>query len=57
MSKVRMTALRILVTMMNKKDVDPLRKLFLEIDKDRTGFISSVELQEAMERSNYNFTK
>ena len=57
MSKVRMTALRILVTMMNKKDVEPLRRLFLEIDHDRTGFITSHELQDAMEKSNYNFSQ
>ena len=52
-----MTALRILVTMMNKKDVEPLRRLFLEIDHDRTGFITSYELKDAMEKSNYDFTQ
>ena len=57
MSKVRMIARRILVTMMDKKDVEPLRRLFLEMDKDRTGFITSCELQQAMEQSNYNFSK
>merc|ERR1719240_1076433 len=57
MSKVRMAALRILVTMMNKQDIEPLRRLFLEIDHDRTGFITSHELQDAMEKSNYNFSK
>lgn len=57
MSKVRMTALRILVAMMNKKDVEPIRRLFLEMDHDRTGFITTSELQDAMERSNFNFTK
>ena len=56
MSKVRMTALRILATMISKEDVEPLRKLFLEIDHDRTGFITSSELQNAMINSNYNFT-
>ena len=44
MSKVRMIAMRILGTMINKEDVEPLRKLFLEIDHDRTGFITSSEL-------------
>lgn len=57
MSKVRMTALRILVAMMDKKDVEPLRRLFLDMDHDRTGFITTAELQEAMEKSNFKFTK
>lgn len=34
MSKLRMTALNVLVSMMDKKDIEPLRLLFLEIDTD-----------------------
>lgn len=44
MSKMRMTALRILVTMLNKKDIEPIRRLFLDMDHDKTGFITTSEL-------------
>jgi len=56
MSKVRMTALRVLVAMMDKKDVEPIRRLFLEMDTDKTGFITTTELQSAMEQSQVKFT-
>lgn len=37
-----------LVGMMDKKEIEPLRQIFLEIDTDRTGFISTQELSDAL---------
>lgn len=53
MSKVRMTALKILVSMMEKKDIEPMRQVFLEMDEDRSGFVLTSELKEAMHKGNF----
>lgn len=57
MSKVRMTALKMLVGMMDKGDVEPLRNSFLEIDRDRTGFITVEELSQALLESQIELTE
>ena len=44
MSLVRMAGINVLMSMLQKKDIDPLRKLFQELDKDNTGFITAEEL-------------
>ncbi len=51
MSLVRMAGINVLVSMLQKKDIDPLRVLFEEMDKDKTGFITPEELAQAISQS------
>lgn len=51
MSLVRMAGINVLMSMLQKKDIDPLRLLFQDMDKDNTGFISPQELAQAINES------
>ena len=51
-----MTAINILISMMDKSDTDPLRNMFYNIDQDMTGFISTQELKDALLSSNLQET-
>ena len=48
MSKLRMAGINLLVSMLQSKDITPLRAVFEEIDKDQTGFITPEELSQAI---------
>mgnify|MGYP001428870251 CR=1 FL=1 len=56
-SKVRMTALNVLAGMLDQEDIAPLRELFLQVDKDHTGFITVEELKEALEKSKFDLNE
>ena len=51
MSLVRMVGINVLMSMMKREDIDPLRKLFQQIDVDRSGFITHEELAKAISDS------
>lgn len=57
MSKLRMAGINILVSMLKRKDIDPLRTIFQDIDKDETGFITPEELSQALAQSDLQLTK
>ena len=52
MSALKKVAMNILVKMADNKDIEHLRELFINIDKDSTGFITVKELKEAMNEAN-----
>jgi calcium-dependent protein kinase len=47
--------MNILVKMTNSKEIEKLREIFSSIDKDGTGYISSVELKEALKEANIKY--
>ena len=52
-STLKKEAMSILVKMLNSKEIEELRSLFIAIDKDKTGMITFEELQEALSLSNH----
>ena len=53
-SALKKVAMNILVKMADNKDIEHLRELFVDIDKDSTGFITVKELKAVMNQSNIN---
>lgn len=47
-SALKRAAMNILVKMADTKEIEQLREMFVEIDKENTGMITVVELKEAL---------
>jgi calcium-dependent protein kinase len=45
-----MAALNVFLHMLQPKDIEPLREIFYSMDTDKTGFINSGELHEALKK-------
>ena len=46
--------MNILVKMLDTKEIESLREIFLNIDTDGTGYISAQELKKALSESGFN---
>jgi len=55
-SKLRTAAIDLIVKTMSPVEIEPLKQLFLAIDKDKTGFIHVNELKDALEASGHSLT-
>ncbi len=49
--------MNILVKMTDNKEIEKLRELFISMDKDGTGYISAVELKEALKEANIAYSE
>ena len=46
--------MNVLIKMLDTKEIENLRKAFQEIDKDKTGMISAIELKKCLQLNNHN---
>lgn len=53
-SSLKKAAMNLLVKMADNKEIEHLREVFVNIDKDGTGFIHVHELKEALQESKIN---
>ena len=54
---MRMAALDVLVNLLDKKDLKPLKTKFKQMDHEGTGFISPEELKEALNLEHFDFSE
>ena len=54
---MKKAAMTILVKMLDAKEIESLRDIFLNIDKDGTGCISGFELKQALSDSNFHLAE
>jgi calcium-dependent protein kinase len=55
-STLKKEAMNVLVKMLNAKEVESLRKVFYNIDKDQTGFINVSELGQVMKDAGFTMS-
>ena len=56
-AKFKQEALRVLVNMMNEEEINNVKRMFREIDKNNTGYISPEELMNVMKNLGYKNTQ
>jgi Ca2+-binding EF-hand superfamily protein len=56
-SALKKAVMNILVKMTSSKEIEDLRELFTNIDKDGTGYITAIELKEALKEANISYSE
>jgi calcium-dependent protein kinase len=52
---LKKAAMNILVKMADNKDIEHLREVFMNLDEDGTGYITSLQLKSALKEANIHY--